>query len=245
MQIPKKPWTKLGKKIESAIRKAMYDFSLLENVSKLAVALSGGKDSLTLLFMLHELNGRGLLPFSLTAIHVAGSFSCGCSLAPALLENICSALQIPLIIRPMPEHIKISDCYSCSRIRRKILFSAAKELGISHIAFGHHKDDAAQTTLMNLFHKGEFAGLQPKITMHAYDITIIRPLIYVREDEISSFATLYGYKRITCQCPLGKDSVRKKTQELLHDIEKFFPNAMENVAQATLQYGSDKALIES
>ena len=82
-------------------------------------------------------------------------------------------------------------------------------MGATTIAFGHHQDDSAQTLLLNLLHKAEFAGNLPKVPMHDYGITIIRPMIYVDEDSLRTFAKQYGFARITCQCPVGQKSKRK------------------------------------
>jgi tRNA(Ile)-lysidine synthase TilS/MesJ len=240
--IPRHPWTKLGRSLESATRKAIYDFNLLEDASTLGIALSGGKDSLTLLFLLHAINGRGLAPFKLTAFHITGEFSCGAGVITPILQKICEELNVRLIIRSMLPLKGEINCYSCSRERRKLLFQAASEEGISHIAFGHHRDDNVQTTLMNLFHKGEFAGLMPKIHMHKYNKTILRPMIYLSEDDIKKFAEAYGYKRITCRCPLGQTSMRRQTEQLLEGIIERYPNAKNNISQAVLKYGTKKAL---
>lgn len=109
------------------------------------------------------------------------------------------------------------------------------------MAFGHHQDDNAQTVLMNLLQKGEFAGTLPKVRMHAYGITIIRPLIYISENDIRTFAQQNGFARVMCRCPVGQNSMRKQVDALLTDIEALYPNARENIARASLLYGSDKA----
>jgi tRNA 2-thiocytidine biosynthesis protein TtcA len=235
------PWNGSGKRLESRIRKAIYDFNLLENASKIAIALSGGKDSLTLLFMLKAISGRGFAPLDIVAIHVDGEFTCGAGVGQSFIRAICQKLEVPLIVKHSARTLEELECYSCSRERRSLLFKAAKEEGCQLIAFGHHEDDNVQTILMNLFHKGEFAGTLPKIKMLEYDITIIRPLIYVSEQEIKQFAEAHGFQRITCQCPVGQNSKRKQTEKLLQEIESLFPNARTNIAQAGLLYGSDKA----
>lgn len=235
------PWTGLGKRIESATRKALYDFTMVKDVENIAVALSGGKDSLTLLFMLKAISGRGFPNFNLSAVHVSGEFTCGAGVNLPYLKSICSALEVPLSIRESTQKLETLECYSCSRERRTMLFEAAKETGATTIAFGHHQDDNAQTVLMNLLHKGEFAGNLPKIRMHEYGVTIIRPLIYVAESEVKTFAQQQGFMRITCQCPVGQHSLRKKTDLLLNEIEALYPNARANIASAGLIYGSDKA----
>lgn len=239
INIPHPPWTKLGKKIESAVRKALYDFEMADN--KVAVALSGGKDSLTLLIMLWAISGRGFPQFDLTAIHVSGEFSCGAGVDIPYLKAICQKLEVNFIIRESAQKLETLQCYSCSRERRRLLFQAAKDAGAKTIAFGHHRDDNAQTILMNLFHKGEFCGNLPKLHMIDYDQTIIRPLIFVGEDEIQQFAIQQGFARVMCGCPVGQNSMRKKVNELINEIEILYPNARENIARAGLLYGSEKA----
>jgi tRNA(Ile)-lysidine synthase TilS/MesJ len=158
------------------------------------------------------------------------------------LQKICDELGVELVVQKAEMRQEKLECYSCSRQRRSLIFNAAKERGISTIAFGHHRDDNIQTLLMNLLHKAEFAGILPKVPMHDYGITLIRPLLYITEEEIRSFATLYGFARITCQCPVGQVSLRADTKNLLLELEKIFPNARENLSQAAFSYGSNKAL---
>ena len=236
------PWSAIGRKIESQVRKALYDFEMLGGTpQKVGVALSGGKDSLALLLLLHAINGRGFAPFQLLAFHVEGEFSCGAGVDRPFLHSICQKLHIPLITRTSQQKRQDLACYSCSRERRRLLFVAAKEEGVETIAFGHHREDAIQTLLMNLLHKAEFAGNLPKIWMRNYGMTIIRPLIYTEEADIRQFAKQQNFFRLTCQCPVGQDSMRKKTDQLLQEIEQLFPNARANLSKAALVYGSKKA----
>ena len=239
--IAKPPWNQRGKKLESMIRKALYEHRMLEDIPKLAIALSGGKDSLTLLFMLKAILGYGFPSIELFAIHVGGEFSCGASLQENYLKAICDRLEVPLLNQTSTQKRETLECYSCSRERRLLIFEAAKSVGASTVAFGHHRDDHTQTLLLNLLHKGEFAGNMPKIEMVDFGVTIIRPLIYASENEIRHFASEYGFARISCQCPVGQNSMRKKVDSLLNEIEILFPNARTNLAQAGFLYGSDKA----
>lgn len=236
------PFSKLGKKLESSLRKAIYDHEMLENVPTLAVALSGGKDSLSLLFLLNAINGKGFKTFHLHAIHVSGQYSCGASIDKPFLAAICKQLNIPLTIKEDSQSLQKLNCYSCSRSRRKLLFDTAKEIGAKHIAFGHHRDDSIQTLLMNLLHKGEFEPNLPKVYMREYQITILRPLIYVSEQDLIHFAKQHHFFRITCQCPVGQNSKRKKTEELLKKLEEEFPNTRPNLARAGQTYSLKKAL---
>lgn len=240
--IAQPPWSGLGKKLESTVRKALFDYKMVDGIDKLGIALSGGKDSLALLFLLKAISGRGFPPFQIYALHVTGEFSCGAGVNTSYLEKICSQIDVPFVVREAKQKLEDLECYSCSRERRRLLFEAAKEVGIHTIAFGHHRDDNAQTLLMNLLHKGEFAGLLPKIPMHDYNVTIIRPLIYIEENAIRTFAEQYHFKRIMCRCPVGQNSMRRQVDKLLDEIQLLYPEARENIARASLIYGSDKAL---
>lgn len=237
----KPPWTGVGKKLESQLRKALYDFKLIETADPIAVALSGGKDSLSLLFLLHAIKGRGCPDFPLLAIHIDGDYTCGAGVDKLFLTGICKQLEVPLIVKTAHQNKEDLECYSCSRTRRRLLFEAAKERNCFKIAFGHHRDDSNQTLLMNLLHKGEFAANLPKVVMHDYGVEILRPLIYAQESSLIEFAKTYGFLKITCQCPVGQDSLRKKTKLLIEQLEKIFPNTSSNLFQASLNYGSHKA----
>lgn len=235
------PWTGVGKRIESAVRKALYDFELVEGVERVTVALSGGKDSLCLLLMLHAISGRGFGKFELAAAHVGGEFSCGAGVNLEFLEGVCRELGVPLFVRESSQKLETLECYSCSRERRRLLFEMAKEWGARHVAFGHHRDDSAETLMLNLLHKGEFAANLPKVEMEDYGVVVIRPLIYCAEEEIRAFARIAGFARITCQCPVGAKSARRRVKDWLKMAEELFPNAGANLARAGLLYGSDKA----
>lgn len=234
-------WSQTGKKIESGVRKASYDYNLLQD-DTIAVALSGGKDSLTLLLMLAALKGRGFPDFKLHAIHVNGVFTCGAGVDVPYLQKFCDNLNVPLHIRTSTQKLETLECYGCSRERRHLLFDVAKEVGAGSVAFGHHRDDNAQTVLMNLMQKGEFEGMLPRVPMHNYGITIIRPLIYSTEHEIIQFAEQEGFRRIMCRCPVGQNSMRTKAEGLLKEMDALNPDARHNIARAGLLYGSTRAV---
>lgn len=240
--IARPPWTGLGKELESSLRKAIFDFDLLDqDVKKIAIALSGGKDSLSLLYLLHAIRGRGFPRFDIYAIHVDGEFTCGAGIDRGFLGAICKELNVPLIRCQSTQKLETLECYRCSRERRRLIFDAAKEVGAATVAFGHHRDDSAQTLLLNLLHKAEFAANLPKVVMQNYGVTIIRPLIYIAEASLRQFAQEYGFLRITCQCPVGQNSKRKSVEQLIKQLEAHFPHARTNLARAGLLYGSDKA----
>lgn len=236
------PWRGVGKEIEKSVRKALYHFSMLENVKSVAVALSGGKDSLTLLAMLAAINGRGFPPFSLHALFVDGPYTCGAGVQRQQLEAWCASLSVPLHVLNSTQTLETLECYSCSRERRSLMFKKAKSLEVDAVAFGHHRDDLVETTLMNLFVKGDFAGMLPKVPMKKYGVTIIRPLIFAHEKAIIEFARQQGFLRITCRCPVGQTSVRKKTKDLIGEIKAIFPQAESNIELSVLRQGSQSAL---
>lgn len=237
------PWQKCGKKLESLCRKALFDFSLIPSGEKhIGVALSGGKDSVSTLILLKAISGKGFPPFRITAIHVDGAFSCGPGLSKNYIQQICSSLEIPLLIKHSTQTIEKLSCYPCSRERRSLLFQAAKEAGISTIAFGHHRDDSIETLLLNLLHKGEFAANLAKVPMQKYGVTIIRPLIYASEQEILTFAKQQNFARIMCGCPIGAKSKRRDVKKILETLEEVFPNTRQNLAYAALRSGEKKAL---
>ncbi len=241
LPIARPPWSGVGKKLESACRKALFEFDLIPPSGRIAIALSGGKDSLTLLFLLKAISGRGFPELDIHCIHVGGEFSCGSGVSTHFLRAICKELGVNFILRESTQKLETLECYRCSRERRALIFDAAKEIGAEAIAFGHHRDDSAQTLLMNLLHKAEFATILPKLDMLEYGVTIIRPLIFMSEAEIKTFSQQHGFARITCQCPVGQDSMRKKVDKILSELEALFPNVRANIAQAGMIYGSDKA----
>jgi len=244
LPLAKPPWTRIGKYLEKTIRKAIFENDLLDDPN-IVIALSGGKDSLTLLYLLAAISGRGINKLNLTAIHVEGEVSCGANIDKSFLSAICKDLNIEFVSVSMPKMNKDFDCYICSRIRRKLIFEKAKQMGISTIAFGHHRDDNIQTLLMNLFQKGEFAAMLPKLKMYAYEVTIIRPLIYASEEDIRSFAKYYSFERITCKCPKGIDSRRKKMEDIIQSLEALYPSVRNNLSLAAKYYGSKKATNKS
>src|SRR5262249_41048652 len=115
ISIAQPPWTGLGKRLESIIRKALFDYQMLDGVNKIAVALSGGKDSLTLLFFLKAISGRGFPELDIHAILVNGEFSCGSGVNVTYLKKICDTLEVNFIVKESTQKLETLECYSCSR----------------------------------------------------------------------------------------------------------------------------------
>jgi tRNA 2-thiocytidine biosynthesis protein TtcA len=238
--IEKQTPSKLEKKLESLLRKALYEYKI--GTPPLAIALSGGKDSLTMLYLLKKISGKGFADFNMVALYVDGEFSCGPSITKSHLKNFCEELNIPFYPLESKKTLANLECYSCSRERRTLLFNKAKELGCTEIAFGHHQDDVIETLLLNLLHIGEFSSQQAKVPMYNYGITIVRPLYYMLEKDILLFAKQKGFFRFTCQCPIGATSKRRDVKQIIKTLENIFPNTKTNLFQALIKSGSDKSI---
>lgn len=233
------------KNINKLIRKGLLSFDLIPQDQKIAIALSGGKDSLSLLHLLHSIQGNGLPALQLKAFHVRGTYSCGASTSLPSLKQFCADRNVELTVleqHQTPEQLK---CYPCSRQRRSLLFQAVKNAGYETLAFGHHKNDHIETMMMNLFNKGEFLGLIPKLKMVRYGLTIIRPLLYIEEDLLIKYAQKHRFLPQVCQCPVGQTSHRREVKDFMHKLKLVFPYGEERLFEASMntipRYPSPKA----
>ncbi|MFQ5952401.1 MAG: ATP-binding protein [Candidatus Omnitrophota bacterium] len=214
--------TKTGIRINSEIGKALGDYNLIEDGDRILVAVSGGKDSLTLLSLLKKIQGWAPVRFELFAAHVKTDFRCGGCVHEGTLTEVFKKMGIKYMFR----EIKVLDekgkttCFWCSWNRRKALFEMADELGCNKVALGHHKDDIVETMLMNLIYNGEISAMNPRQEMFGGKLTIIRPLCYVEEGTIKRYAKESKFPEQLCSCPFGRDSKRKHIKEFIKETEK-------------------------
>ena len=223
-----KKLTKTEKKINSKIGKAIHDYDLIAEGDKILIAVSGGKDSLTLLNLLKERQSWAPVQFDLYAAHIITDFHCAACTHKSTLVDTFKGLDIEYRfkeIKVLDENGKTS-CFWCSWNKRRALFEIADELGCNKIAMGHHKDDIAETMLMNLLYRGEISVMNPSQELFKGKLTIIRPLSYVKESMVSEFAKESNFPSKLCKCPHGKDSKRKyikdfikKTNESLNGLD--------------------------
>jgi len=220
---------KLRKRLVQQVREGMELFGMVKPGDRWLVCLSGGKDSYTLLAVLHELKWRGLLPVDLLA----------CNLDQGQ-PNFPATVLPEFLTRMGVEHrIEYQDTYSvvidktkpgatlcslCSRLRRGNLYRIAREEGCSAVVLGHHRDDILETFFMNLFHGGRLATMPPKLVNEDGDLMVLRPLALVAEDDCDRFARAMNYPIIPCDlCGSQEGLQRAQVKKLLDEWEKRAP----------------------
>jgi tRNA 2-thiocytidine biosynthesis protein TtcA len=199
------------------VARACKEFDLLAEGDRVAVAVSGGKDSRVLLDLLLRYGERVPFSYDLVALHVVGTSAGFPDLRPEL-EPWFRELGVEYRFVPLelpPEEPLPLDCHRCSWNRRKALFTATVELGCNKLAFGHHADDAAATTLLNLMFGGRLETMLPCHEFFDDKVTLVRPLIYVLEKEIVRYAKAVGFPDPSPLCPQGLTSKRAQVETLL------------------------------
>ncbi|HHY83197.1 MAG TPA: tRNA 2-thiocytidine biosynthesis protein TtcA [Clostridiales bacterium] len=207
--------------------KAVRDYKLVEEGDRIAVAVSGGKDSLLMAKLFQEMQKHGVCNFELEFIAMDPGYHD--SNRELLLDN-CQYLNIPIKlfesrIFDIVDHIaKDYPCYMCARMRRGALYSKAQELGCNKLALGHHFDDVIETTLINMFYAGAFKTMRPKLKSKNFkNMELIRPMIYIREDDIKKFASNNGISAMNCGCVVAAErtsSKRREVKEIIRELKK-------------------------
>jgi tRNA 2-thiocytidine biosynthesis protein TtcA len=220
------------------LNQAVREFRMLADGDRVAVALSGGKDSLSLLRLL-DLRRR-IVPerYELTAIHVSGDGSGPLQPHPPLaawLEANGYDCHFEPFILAQDESLPLG-CQRCTWNRRKILFQTAQRLGCNVVAFGHHADDLAQTTLLNLLYNGAAETMAPRRDFFDGQIRAIRPLCYIPESDLRRFARACDFPPPPPACPLAETSRRRLAAELLRQALRASPAARTNLLRAGLKY---------
>ena len=233
-----------GQHISSKIGQAIGDYALIEEGDKILVAVSGGKDSLTLLHLLEARQSWSPVYFEIKAAHIETDIVCSTAVPKARLEECFRALNVPYYFRStkvLDEKAR-TTCFWCSWNRRKMLFNLAAEIGCNKIALGHHKDDIIETILLNLFYKGEISAMQPRQEMFKGQCVIIRPLCYVEERMTRKFSEECGFPMQTKPCSFGVDGKRKRMKALVGQLQKETPgmniktNIFKSVARINAEY---------
>jgi len=205
-----------------AVGRALYDYKMISDGDKVAVGLSGGKDSLTLMWVLQERLNRIPIRYSLLAIYIDLGFPE--SPAPKI-EAYCRqagySLQVEYTdygIRGHGTENRENPCFLCSRLRRKRLFEVADTFGCNKLALGHTMDDIIETLFLNMCYGGEISTMVPRQPFFNGRLTLIRPLAYVDEKGIDAFAKDHGFPHISNPCPTAKHSKRSEIKEMLEKL---------------------------
>jgi tRNA 2-thiocytidine biosynthesis protein TtcA len=215
------------RRIRRFVGRAIDDFGLIESRDRILVALSGGKDSWTLLHILENLRRRAPVPFSLVPVTVHPGFP---GFETARIEAYLRSQNYEHRIVRAPIHETMLEkltadetpCSLCARVRRGVLYTQAAALGCTKIALGHHRDDFIETLLLNQFYNGKIKAMAPRLYSDDGRNVVIRPLLYVAEDDIIRYASSAGFPVTCCACPScgDPDMKRVKIKKLLAEFER-------------------------
>jgi len=230
---------KLYKRVKNAVGRAIADFSLIKEGDRIAVAVSGGKDSYALLHLLETLRKRAPIRYELFAINIDSGYP---------------GYQTDIIERHLRDHgfayhmektthyeiIKekrrpgSSYCSICARLKRGVLYTLAQKFGCNKLALGHHMDDFVETLLLNQFFVGSLKAMSAGMLADNGHTTVIRPLVYVEERDIISFSATNNFPVVCCRCPVCgvADMQRKKMKSLLAELEKENPSVKRSLLTA-------------
>ena len=222
------------------VRRCVEDYRMIAPNERLAVGVSGGKDSLLTLVALAQLRRFYPIPFTLEAITLEMGMP-GMDFSPvaALCEKLevpYQRIQVPVYQIVFEERREKNPCSLCAKLRRGSLNTALTERGIHKIALGHHYDDAIETLLMNLLFEGRIGCFQPVTYLNRTDVTQIRPLLYCREDEIRRTAERLRLPVVHNPCPADGSSRRQEIKELIGQLEKTYPDLKQKLFGSIQRY---------
>ena len=211
--------------------RAIMDFGMLQEGDKVAVAVSGGKDSLSLLHILRHRQRVVPIKFEFAAVHVDFEFP---DFNPQTLVEYLQKEEFPCVLEKVSdlkgEKYEEIDCFAWSRSRRKALFMLAARMGFTKIAFGHHMDDIAETIILNQFYRGEISAMKPRQELFGGKVVIIRPLAYIREDMMVGLARKLGIDSMgQSKCANDDTSHRMKVKKMLRAMEENNPDVVKNI----------------
>lgn len=226
------------KKLLSLTRAAVDKYNMIEAGDKIAVGVSGGKDSLALLYALAKLRDFYPKPFSLVAITLDYQFN-GIAEDYTAIEALCKKLQVEYIVRRtnlweviFETRKEKNPCSLCAKMRRGLLHDTAVANGCNKVALGHHLDDAAETFLMNLLNGGKIGCFSPVSYLSDKKLYLIRPLIFAYEKDVAAAARRANLPVVKSRCPMDKVSNRQNMKELLKALEKDNPAVRKKIVGA-------------
>lgn len=227
-------------KLLSSVRRAVDHYHMISENDRIAVGVSGGKDSLALLMALANLRRFYPVPFEVAAITLEMAYD-GMDFSP--VQDLCDGLGVEYI--RIPTQIKqiifdvrqeANPCSLCAKMRRGALHEAALAAGCHKVALGHHFDDAVETYLLSLFYEGRISCFKPVTWLDRRDITLIRPLLYTSEQDIRNFARRQALPVVHNPCPADGNTKRQEVKELLQSLEQSMPGVRERIFGAMQRY---------
>jgi tRNA 2-thiocytidine biosynthesis protein TtcA len=229
---------KLAKRLRHQVGRAIADFGMIEDGDKVMVCLSGGKDSYTMLDILLQLQKKAPVRFELVAVNLDQKQpDFPEHVLPQYLESIGVKYHIleqdtySVVTRVVPEGKTM--CSLCSRLRRGALYTYAEQEGFTKIALGHHRDDLVATFFLNLFFHAKLSGMPPKLLSDDGKHVVIRPLAYVKEDDIAAYAEAKRFPIIPCNlCGSQENLQRKQVKRMMDAWERETPGRIETIARA-------------
>ncbi len=222
----------------SQTRRAIDDYGMIHTGDKIAIGISGGKDSLTLLYALHGLQRFYPEKFDLEAITVdLGNPDFDLS----HIRHLCETMQIPYTVVKteiaqivFEERKEENPCSLCAKMRKGALNDAVKKLGCNKIAYAHHKDDIVETMMMSLIYEGHFYSFPPITHLDRTNLTVIRPLMYVSEADVKGFCRKYQLPVVKSPCPADGYTKRQYVKDLLRKLNLENPGVKERMFSAII-----------
>ncbi len=209
----------VAKEIKRLTGKAIHTMDMIRDGDHVLVAVSGGKDSLALLWLLKERIKRVPIDYRITAVHVDPGFGANSAdqMTSFFLAHDFEFRVIESDIGPKAHgsQNRENPCFLCSRLRRKLLFQTAEEIGCNRMAFGHHKDDLIETFFLNVFYGASISTMVPVQGLFGGKLTVIRPFYLVDEDLIRRYAQLMDWPEISLDCPTAGSSKREEIKNML------------------------------
>lgn len=237
------------KKIWAKFVKAINDFNLIEDGDKIAVAVSGGKDSILMAKLFQQLIKHKKVSFELEFIAMDPGYHK--NIKELLIDN-CNYLDIPIhlfesgIFEAVDRIAQDYPCYMCARMRRGSLYTKAKELGCNKLALGHHFNDVIETTMLNVLYSGNFKTMMPKLKSTNFQgIELIRPLYYIEETNIEKFIQNAGIWPLNCACMVAAKKIGNKRYEIkdmIKNIKKDFKDVDKSIFNAALNVNMNSVL---
>ncbi|MDO4555359.1 MAG: tRNA 2-thiocytidine biosynthesis TtcA family protein [Lachnospiraceae bacterium] len=222
----------------SYTRRAVDDYQMIQDGDKIAVGISGGKDSLTMLYALSHLSIFYPKKFKLEAVTIDLGFG-NLNLDP--IHELCEKLKVPYTVEKtdiadivFKRRQETNPCSLCAKMRKGALNEKMKALGCNKIAYAHHKDDMVETMLLSLIFEGRFHTFSPVTYLDRMDLTVIRPLMYLSEGEVKGFVTEYNLPVAKSPCPVDGYTKREYAKQLVQQLNEEHPGAKKRMFRAIL-----------